>query len=34
MSLEKAERMLHELEKGKASMPIFETLKTIEVNEN
>lgn len=33
MSLEKAEQMLHELEKGKASMPIFETIKTIHVEE-
>jgi uncharacterized protein YtpQ (UPF0354 family) len=31
--LEEAERMLNELENGRTSMPIFETLKTIEVND-
>lgn len=31
--LEEAEKMLHELENGRTSKPIFETLKTIEVND-
>jgi hypothetical protein len=33
LSLEKAERMLAELESGKPDQPIYETLKTIEVND-
>jgi uncharacterized protein YtpQ (UPF0354 family) len=33
LSLEKAERMLAELESGKPAQPIYETLKTIEVND-
>jgi uncharacterized protein YtpQ (UPF0354 family) len=34
MRLEKAERMLQEIESRKNLEPIFETLKTIEVEEN
>jgi len=34
MHLEKAERMLQEIESSKNLEPIFETLKTIEVEEN
>jgi uncharacterized protein YtpQ (UPF0354 family) len=34
MHLEKAERMLQEIESRKNLEPIFETLKTIEVEEN
>lgn len=33
-TLEDAEKMLEELQKGKNAEPIYETLKTIEVDEN
>ena len=33
-TLENAEKMLEELQNGKNAEPIYETLKTIEVNEN